>query len=264
MTNSTFSDAQQQAYVFAQADALAAEIEQLSADGAKHILVNPVINNQSLSQTYSQRLFHDLDQSGIAYTKSDVHDMVQDVLNNPTAYGFAANAVQPGQVGTDTESALIEPDTDLNAQGKPLLSGWGLWGANTETPQDPNVVPFNQQYAYLSSPTAEQTQFFSDDQHLSDAGQQIQANLDYNLIADDAIDLTSLGYAPGHTNASFFGTSTGGTLTVTNGTDSANIALLGNYLAAAFVTAGDGTGGTLVMDQSSSSPPQLLTVTHGS
>jgi phospholipase/lecithinase/hemolysin len=254
---------QQLAYVRAQADALAAEIETLSADGAEHILVNPIMGSQNLSAPYSTELFNDLDQSGIAYTKSDVHGMVQDVLNNPTAYGFTATTVQPGQVGTNTESALIEPDTDLNAQGKPLLTGWGLWGANTTTAQDPNVVPLNQQYAYLSSPDAEQTHFFSDDQHLSAAGQQIQANLDYNLIADDAIDLTSLAYAPGHTVASFSGTPASGTLSVTNGTDSANITLLGNYMAAAFVTASDGTGGTLVMDQSTSSSLPQLAVPHG-
>ena len=104
--------------MFAQADTLAAEIEQLSTAGAKHILVNPIINNKTLSAQYSQRLFGDLDQSGIAYTKSDVHAMVQDVLHNPTAYGFTATTVHPGVVGTDTntESALIEPDTTHGSQ----------------------------------------------------------------------------------------------------------------------------------------------------
>jgi cytoskeletal protein RodZ len=124
--------------------------------------------------------------------------------------------------------------------------------------------PLYAQYAYLSSPNAEQTHFFADDQHLSAAGQQIQANLDYNLIADDAIDLTSLAYVYGETGASFSGTSTSGTLAVTNGTQSANITLLGNYLASTFVTASDGTGGTLVMDASSSSQVQLLAVPHTS
>ena len=262
-TNFITDAGQQQAYMFAQADALAAEIEKLSADGAEHILVNPIMNNQSLSAAYSTRLFDDLDQSGIAYTKSDVHAMVQDVLNDPTAYGFTATTVQPGQVGTNTQSALIEPDTDLNNQGKPLLNGWGLWGANTTTAED-SSVPLNQQYAYLSSADAEQTHFYSDDQHLSAAGQQIQANLDYNLIADDAIDLTSLAYSPGHTVANFSGTSASGTLSVSNGSESANITLLGNYMAAAFVTASDGSGGTLVMDQSSAAQQPLLAAPHGS
>ncbi len=257
-TNFITDPAQQQAYMFAQADTLAAEIEQLSTAGAKHILVNPIINDKALSAQYSQRLFGDLDQSGIAYTKSDVHAMVQDVLHNPTAYGFTATTVHPGVVGTDTntKSALIEPDTTHG------LSGWGLWGANTTT-ADSNL-PTNKQYAYLSLSDAEQTHFFSDDQHLSAAGQRIQANLNYNLIADDAIDFTNLAYEYGKMVASFSGTSASGTLTVSNGTDSANITLVGNYLAALLMTASDGTGGTLVMDQSSATPPQLLAVPRAS
>jgi hypothetical protein len=53
---------------------------------------------------------------------------------------------------------------------------------------------------------------------------------------------------------------TGGTLTVANGTQTAAIALLGNYMAASFVTATDGHGGTLVTQDSQAS--QQLTVTH--
>ncbi len=147
--------------------------------------------------------------------------MVQDVLADPTAYGFTSTTVEPGVVGTQTQSALIEPDT-VNG-----LSGWGLWGADTTTPD--SSAPLYAQYAYLSSPNAEQTHFFADDQHLSAAGQQIQANLDYNLIADDAIDLTSLAYVYGETGASFSGTSTSGTLAVTNGTDSAESPLLPTF-----------------------------------
>jgi hypothetical protein len=255
-SNGTAEPAYQQAYMYAQADTLAAEIEQLAADGAEHIIVNPIINNNPLSIAYSDELYSDLDNSGIAYTKSDVHAMVQDVLADPTAYGFTSTTVEPGVVGTQTQSALVEPDT-VNG-----LSGWGLWGADTTTPD--SSAPLYAQYAYLSSPDAEQTHFFADDGHLSAAGQQIQANLDYNLIADDAIDLTSLAYIYGTTGASFSGNATSGTLAVTNGTQSVNIALLGNYLASTFMTASDGTGGTLVMDTSSPSQVPVLAVSHTS
>jgi hypothetical protein len=51
---------------------------------------------------------------------------------------------------------------------------------------------------------------------------------------------------------SFAGNSSGGTLTVTDGTHAANIALLGNYMASVFVTGSDGHGGTTVHD------PQVL------
>jgi hypothetical protein len=51
---------------------------------------------------------------------------------------------------------------------------------------------------------------------------------------------------------SFNGDSTGGTLAVSDGKHSANIALLGNYMASVFVASSDGHGGTSVVD-----PPAL-------
>jgi hypothetical protein len=46
----------------------------------------------------------------------------------------------------------------------------------------------------------------------------------------------------------FNGNSSGGTLDVTDGTHSANIALLGNYMASVFASGSDGHGGTSVID----------------
>jgi phospholipase/lecithinase/hemolysin len=245
-----------QAYMFAQAQTLATEIAKLFHDGAEHIIVDTTQNNNGnqLESDYSGQLFADLDAAGVPYIKSDVHTMVQDVIANPTAYGFTAATAGEGVAGPQTESALIEPDTVDN------LKGWGLWGADTTTPD--SSQPVNHQYAYLSTPDAEQTHFFSDDQHLSAAGQQIEANLDHNLLTDDAIDLANLPYTLGNTTVGFSGTASGGTLTVTSGAQSANIALLGNYLAATFMTAGDGLGGTLVLDQTNSSPQLLLAAAH--
>ena len=52
---------------------------------------------------------------------------------------------------------------------------------------------------------------------------------------------TTLGYAANSNNS-------GGALTVSNGASTANIALLGNYIAASFVTVSDGHGGTLISE----------------
>lgn len=246
---------QQDAYLSAQAQTLANEIETLAHAGAQHIVVDSGQGNNSFAIYYTQQLFADLDASGITYTKSDTHALVQDVITNPTAYGFTSTTVHPGVAGLNTESALIEPDT------ADALAGWGLWGADTTSP-DSSTVPVNHQYAYLSSLDAEQTHFFSDDQHLSAKGQQIEANLDFNLISDDAIDLTSLNYVFGHTTASFAGNAVGGTLSVSNGTQNINISLLGDFTNSAFMTASDGTGGTLVLDQTNQTPPQLLALTQ--
>jgi len=66
---------------------------------------------------------------------------------------------------------------------------------------------------------------------------------------------TTLGYAPNNT-------STGGTLTVTDGTHTASIALLGQYMAASFATASDGHGGTLITDPPVAAPQTLLAQPH--
>ena len=52
---------------------------------------------------------------------------------------------------------------------------------------------------------------------------------------------TTLGYAANSNN-------TGGTLTASDGTHTANIELLGQYMAASFVMSADGFGGTLIHD----------------
>jgi hypothetical protein len=62
----------------------------------------------------------------------------------------------------------------------------------------------------------------------------------------------------------YSGTASGGTLTVTDGSHTANIALLGNYLASTFVTSSDGHGGTNVVDPSAieTSQTALLVQPH--
>ena len=69
-------------------------------------------------------------------------------------------------------------------------------------------------------------------------------------LADLAFDSTTLSYAANSSN-------TGGTLTVSDGTHTANIALLGQYMAADFVMSANGFGGTVIHD----SPPATLTQT---
>jgi hypothetical protein len=64
---------------------------------------------------------------------------------------------------------------------------------------------------------------------------------------------TSLGYAANSGN-------TGGTLTVGNSGDSANIVFVGSYTASQFAISSDGYGGTLVTAQQSS-PAALASLT---
>jgi hypothetical protein len=75
--------------------------------------------------------------------------------------------------------------------------------------------------------------------------------------AQDSLDLADINFATVQQPV-FSGTTSGGTLGVTDGTHTANIALLGNYMASTFVTSSDGHGGTYVIDPSVVSQNNLL------
>jgi hypothetical protein len=83
------------------------------------------------------------------------------------------------------------------------------------------------------------------------------------LATGDIIDLADITAGAGAT-IGYSGNNSPGTLTVSDGTHTAHIALLGNYMAANFVASSDGHGGTSVVDPpiSSSSQVPLLTAAH--
>jgi len=70
----------------------------------------------------------------------------------------------------------------------------------------------------------------------------------FSKTGGTSLDLQDIGFTSGVTTATFSGTSTSGVLTVTNGTQTAEINLTGDYLASAFTTSSDGHGGTTVVD----------------
>jgi uncharacterized repeat protein (TIGR03803 family) len=73
------------------------------------------------------------------------------------------------------------------------------------------------------------------------------------LTASDTLDLSNLTHGPNMT-VGYSGRGAGGPLSASNGAQSANIALLGNYLSATFTLASDGHGGTSAID-----PPKIAT-----
>ena len=73
------------------------------------------------------------------------------------------------------------------------------------------------------------------------------------LTGTDAIDLADISYGA-NTKATFSGNANGGTLTVTNGAQTANITLLGDYLTSGWTLSSDGHGGTVVVDPSLTFP----------
>jgi hypothetical protein len=70
-----------------------------------------------------------------------------------------------------------------------------------------------------------------------------------NLASSDVIDLRDVAYAAGTTTESYSGTSSSGTLTVSDAQhDTANILFAGNYLSSTFTLSSDGHGGIFVID----------------
>jgi RTX calcium-binding nonapeptide repeat (4 copies) len=67
------------------------------------------------------------------------------------------------------------------------------------------------------------------------------------LSAQDPLDFTDINFATVQ-QPNFSGTTAGGTLTITDGTDTAKINLIGNYLNSSWTLSNDGNGGTIVVD----------------
>ena len=82
------------------------------------------------------------------------------------------------------------------------------------------------------------------------------------LAGSDAIDLTDISYGA-DMQVTFLGNATGGSLTITNGTSTANIALVGDYLSSTWTLSSDGSGGTIVVDPIASTNWQTLNVGAG-
>jgi outer membrane lipase/esterase len=157
-------------YLSMQAQALANAVRNLQVTGAQHILVNGLPGSGTLPTFYTQQLFTDLSAAGVNFIGADVQAFVQGVENDPGRYGFTQTTVLPGVLGTGTGSACVWTPP----MGSTIVSGWGQWCADTTTPST--------QYAYLGSMNAEQTSFFSDDQHFSAAGQMLEAEFDLSLL----------------------------------------------------------------------------------
>jgi len=82
------------------------------------------------------------------------------------------------------------------------------------------------------------------------------------LSGSDTIDLADLSFTA-HTQATFVGTATGGTLTVSDGAEAVKIALTGDYLSSTWSVSSDGNGGTNVVDPAAFTDWQMMKVGAG-
>jgi hypothetical protein len=80
------------------------------------------------------------------------------------------------------------------------------------------------------------------------SGQLLNFTGDGNLSSSDQVDLRDIAYGPG-TTVGYVGTSSGGTLTVSDAqSHTAHITLAGDYTGSTFTLSSDGSGGTTVID----------------
>src|SRR4029079_7587898 len=83
-----------------------------------------------------------------------------------------------------------------------------------------------------------------------------------NFDAADQIALADIAFGANTTLAYTDAGNNSGTLTVTDGTNTANITLLGQYVAADFALSAFGGGGTLITDPPSNTTSALLAASH--
>jgi hypothetical protein len=122
---------------------------------------------------------------------------------------------------------------------------WSPW-SQSFTVSDPSTIGPGETLE-LGSAYAGQVSFAADTGILELLNSASFAGTVAGMSGKDTIDFTDIDPTKVQI-PSFSGTSTSGTLTVTDGLHSSNIALLGNYLASTFVASSDGHGGTNVTD----------------
>ncbi len=177
VTAGAFTGTQANAYMQQAATDLATSLTQLAKAGARYIIVSdgvggsptPIGGRQAL---YVNTLYAALVANGVHFIPADNQAMQQIVLNNASLFGFTsvANTNAPGG------AACVNPNPAL------FPSSWALVCTT------------------LRTPNAAQTSYWADDQHLSAAGQKIEADYDYSLIVAPS-EISFLAEAPVKTRA---------------------------------------------------------------
>jgi hypothetical protein len=132
---------------------------------------------------------------------------------------------------------------------------WSPWSPSF-TVSDPTTISAGQTLE-LASAYSGQLSFAADTGTLKLDNSSSFAGTVAGMSGQDTIDFADIDPTKVQ-QPTYSGTASGGNLTVTDGTHSANIALLGNYLASTFVASSDGHGGTNVVDPPATGQVALL------
>jgi large repetitive protein len=155
------------------------------------------------------------------------------VTDSSGSYTSNNGAGAPGVAGTSSALEMLEPSfhQDLNGDG---VIGLAVMSGGTVEVSSAYSGPAT----FMGSSGILQL-----DQSASFSGTVA------GMTGQDTLDLRDISFATIQ-SPTYLGTSTGGTLSVSDGKLNAQIALLGNYLASTFVASSDGHGGTNVVDPS--------------
>jgi hypothetical protein len=132
---------------------------------------------------------------------------------------------------------------------------WSPW-SQSFTVSDPTTVGAGETLE-LTSTYSGQLSFAADTGTLKLGNSATFAGTVAGMTGHDTIDFTDIDPTKAQA-ASYSGDTSGGTLSVTDGTHTANIALLGNYLASSFATSSDGLGGTNVVERGTADQSALV------
>jgi hypothetical protein len=164
-----------------------------------------------------------------------------DVVNQGT--------IEASNSGPAATSATLMVDSELDNSGQ-VIAGRGSWIDLSNNAIGGGIARINSTGELEMDGTDSLDVVFSASAHgtlaLDDSASTPYGGIISGFTANDKIDLADIGFIQGTTNAAFFGNAVQGQLTVTDGTNTTTLHMLGNYTQTAFQTASDGHGGTIV------------------
>ncbi|MBU6464425.1 MAG: autotransporter domain-containing protein [Bradyrhizobium sp.] len=159
------------AYLLGEAQALTNSLVNLQAAGARYIIMSnyyPGPSDDPARTAYAKTIvsatWSDLATAGVRFIPADTVSVFAAVERNPVAFGITHDPLATGPSNYAC----------LPAIGSGLTSGYGVTCAPTTAPSTT--------HGYLQSADATQTYLFMDGVHLTEAGQQIEADYFYNLL----------------------------------------------------------------------------------
>jgi len=154
--------ADQQAYMVSEAHSLASALVNLSAAGAHYFVLDNLNGGSSLATTFNATLWADLEAAHVSFLVADDLALLRSINANPSSFGLT-NVVQPPG-GPFTSQNPYNPANGGSTLNSINSSSWSLF-ATQEV-----------------SPTASDTYLWADNEHLSAAGQRIEASYTANVI----------------------------------------------------------------------------------